>query len=188
MEMRFEILRPERLQLEVCISAIDSTLQYSDEFQNLIEKLIASQFPKFFQSISIVVELRITQSLTPPLDHIRYLKLKTQLLIVCPVQITTDPFHLFFRQLPPFNMILQYPFKLSFSKILHEITGYIREMLRLFDQIMHFMKPLTVVIIQMQQKVFCLVHLMYKEVLGHTVPLIGSAQIRLIADFILLKI
>jgi hypothetical protein len=60
MEMRFEILRPERLQLEVCISAIDSTLQYSDEFQNLIEKLIASQFPKFFQSISIVVELRIT--------------------------------------------------------------------------------------------------------------------------------
>ena len=54
---------------------------------------------------------------------------------------------------------------------------------------MHFMVSFAIVIIQMQQKVLCLIHLMYQEVLGIPVSsLIRSAQIGLITYIVLLKI
>lgn len=85
-------------------------------------------------------------------------------------------------------MILQNSFKLGFAKVFHEITRDIGEMLRWLNQIMDLMEPLTVVIIQMQQKVFCLVHLMNEEVLWNVITLIAPAQIRLVSYIILFRI
>ena len=147
MKVRFKILGPEWLKLEVSIGTFDPPLQDLDKLQNLVEEFIPSKLPQFFKTVRIVIQFWIANGLTPSLNCWWDLKLKLKLLIASPLEVSAYSLHLLLFENSSFDVLLQYSFKHFISEFFHEETWYIREVLWRFDYIMNFVESLTVFVI-----------------------------------------